>query len=59
LPKDFAVPHALSQWRADTYTAAVVRNWTSTSRRELEAATGAEVEAEPLALEEIFLELHR
>jgi ABC-2 type transport system ATP-binding protein len=59
LPKDFAVPRALSQWRTDTYSAAVVRDWTPASRRELEAATGAEIEAEPLALEEIFLELHR
>jgi len=37
----------------------VVRDWTDAAHRDLERRIEGEVEAEPLGLEEIFLELHR
>jgi ABC-2 type transport system ATP-binding protein len=52
------IPGALSVRRDDGFATAVVRDWTSQSLPSL-AAGAIDVDIESLALEEIFLELHR
>jgi ABC-2 type transport system ATP-binding protein len=59
LPQWLAIPNALSVRRESTNAVAVVREWTEQHRRRLEDEVGGTVEVESLALEEIFLELHR
>ena len=54
-----AVPGALSVRREGTFATAVVRDWTPERQRALKASGALSVEVEALALEEIFLELHR
>jgi ABC-2 type transport system ATP-binding protein len=54
-----AIPNALSVEYEDTYATAIVHDWTEVLRGEITELTGAELEPEPLTLEDIFLELHR
>jgi ABC-2 type transport system ATP-binding protein len=53
------VPGALSVRRDGSFTTAVVRDWTPGSLESLTAGRAIDVQVESLALEEIFLELHR
>jgi ABC-2 type transport system ATP-binding protein len=59
LPTELAIPNALSVRRSGSYATAVVRDWTDSMQHDVAQHIGAHVEVEPLALEEIFLELHR
>jgi ABC-2 type transport system ATP-binding protein len=59
LPTSLSIPNALSVRREASHAVAVVRGWTEQYREQLETEARARVEVEPLALEEIFLELHR
>ena len=59
LPDSLAIPNVLRLARNGTTATAVVQDWRPELREELAQRLGAEVEVEPLALEEIFLELHR
>lgn len=53
------LPRTLNTRRQDQYLTAVVRDWSPAAHETLAANAGVEVQVEPLALEEIFLELHR
>ncbi|HET7812041.1 MAG TPA: ABC transporter ATP-binding protein [Steroidobacteraceae bacterium] len=53
------VPGAISVRRDAGFATAVVRDWRTELQQSLEAAHAVKVEVESLALEEIFLELHR
>jgi ABC-2 type transport system ATP-binding protein len=59
LPDAFAVPNALSLERNGTTATAVVRDWSDELHRDVRTRLDAQLEVESLALEEIFLELHR
>jgi ABC-2 type transport system ATP-binding protein len=59
LPDTLEIPNALSVQRNGASATAVVRDWTDEMHRDLGARLGAELEVEGLALEDIFLELHR
>jgi ABC-2 type transport system ATP-binding protein len=59
LPDALAIPNALSLERNGTSATAVVRDWTDELERDVRAKLDAQVEIESLALEDIFLELHR
>jgi ABC-2 type transport system ATP-binding protein len=59
LPDSFEVPNALSVQRNGTTATAIVRNLDSRQRDALAQRLGAEIEVELLALEDIFLEVHR
>ena len=59
LPPALAIPNALSLRREQGYATAVVSDWSDDARRRLTERGDLEVRIEPLALEEIFLELHR
>jgi ABC-2 type transport system ATP-binding protein len=59
LPGSLPIPNVLSVRREASHAVAVVRGWTEQNRRQLETQAGVTVEVESLALEEIFLELHR
>jgi len=59
LPQPLNVPGMLSARAEATFATVVVRDWTDAAHRDLERRIEGEVEAEPLGLEEIFLELHR
>jgi ABC-2 type transport system ATP-binding protein len=59
LPASLAIPNAFSMELADRTATAVVRDWKDSSHTALERQLEAAVEVERLALEEIFLELHR
>jgi ABC-2 type transport system ATP-binding protein len=59
LPDALAIPNALSLERNGTSATAVVRDWTDELERDVRAQFDAELEVESLALEDIFLELHR
>jgi len=59
LPTVLTIPGALFVRRATNTATAVVRDWTQQAQRSLEQHIAGEVEVEALALEEIFLELHR
>lgn len=59
LPTPLPIPNALSVRREATRAVAVVRGWSEQYHRRLEAEAHATVAVESLALEEIFLELHR
>ncbi len=58
LPAALAIPNALSVQRSGTTATAVVQGWRA-ELRESFVPFGAELEVEPLTLEDIFLELHR
>jgi hypothetical protein len=53
------VPGALASRRTPDELIAIVGGWTPDSRDALQRQLSAEVESEPLNLEEIFVELHR
>ena len=55
----WTIPNALAVDYEESFATAIVRDWTEELRREIAELTGAEVEPEPLTLEDIFLELHR
>ena len=59
LPSSFAIANAFSIQIAERSATAVVKGWTHDAQHALARATGAEIEVEALALEDIFLELHR
>jgi ABC-2 type transport system ATP-binding protein len=61
LPQTLAIPGMLSLRRLESGTSAVavVRDWTDAAQRQLEQRLNGLVQVESLALEEIFLELHR
>ena len=59
LPETLSIPGALSVRRESPFPTAIVRDWTESAQRELEQQIAGTVEVEPLALEEIFVELHR
>jgi ABC-2 type transport system ATP-binding protein len=61
LPASLAIPNALRLQRSGTTAMAVVQGWRQDVHADLVANLGAEVEVEveQLALEDIFLELHR
>lgn len=59
LPEGFVLPNAYSLDIDETYATGVVRSWSQESQTEFLAAVDAEVEIQPLTLEEIFLEMHR
>jgi ABC-2 type transport system ATP-binding protein len=59
LPKDLQIPNAYSFVLDGSYAVAVVRDWTPAHHARLVERVAAEVETQPLTLEEIFLEMHR
>jgi len=59
LPASFAIPNALNLRRNGTAATAVVQGWSADMHDRLQQELGAEIEVEHLALEDIFLELHR
>ena len=59
LPPSLTIPNAFSVELVDRSATAIVRDWTAESQAALEQQIDAAVEVERLALEEIFLELHR
>lgn len=58
-PRPLTIPNALSVRNQANETVAVVRGWDDEHRRRLEEEAPVTVEVESLALEEIFLEMHR
>jgi ABC-2 type transport system ATP-binding protein len=59
LPASLPIRGALSVRREGAFATAVVRDWTEAAQSELEQQIACQVTVESLALEEIFLELHR
>lgn len=59
IPETFRIPQALSFERQGCYATAVVNGWSEQAAAQLARESGAQLDAEPLGLEEIFLELHR
>ncbi|HEX5045718.1 MAG TPA: AAA family ATPase, partial [Gammaproteobacteria bacterium] len=59
LPEAFAIPNALSLERNGTTATAVVRDWSDELHCDVRSRLDAQLEVESLALEDIFLELHR
>jgi len=59
LPDALAVPNALSLQRNGSTATAVVRDWSGELHGAVAQRLGADIEVEPLTLEDIFLELHR
>jgi ABC-2 type transport system ATP-binding protein len=59
LPPSFSIPNALRFERQDTSATAVVYDWSEAIQERIIRETGAELDEEPMALEDIFLELHR
>jgi ABC-2 type transport system ATP-binding protein len=55
----FKIPGLLNIRRDGAFATAVVRDWTVEAQGALEKDAAAQVEVETLALEEIFVELHR
>ena len=55
----FAIADAITQHTQDGYFTAIVGEWNDARHRDLTEQSKATVEVERLALEEIFLELHR
>jgi ABC-2 type transport system ATP-binding protein len=54
-----SIPNALSIEHGDGYATAVVHGWTPELEEQIAALTGATLEVEGLALEDIFLAMHR
>ena len=59
IPQNVAIPNALSVQVMDRYALAIVQDWNEDVRQQVSSATEAQLELEPMGLEEIFLELHR
>ncbi len=59
LPTTLALPSALSQQVAGTRATAVVMNWSEAQLARLRQELDADIEVEPLGLEDIFVEFHR
>src|SRR6186713_247085 len=59
LPDSLQIPGALSVRREGQFATAVVRDWSHATQADLVRQIAGQVTVEPLALEEIFLELHR
>ena len=59
LPENLKVPNALSLRAEGGCAVAIVRDWSDETARAVTQLTGATCEIETLALEEIFVELHR
>jgi ABC-2 type transport system ATP-binding protein len=59
LPDSLAVPNALSSQRNGSTATVVVRDWSVELHGDVAKRLGADIEVEPLTLEDIFLELHR
>lgn len=59
LPQTLTLPNALSLERNGVFATAVVRDWTDELHQEVGEKLDAQLEIENLALEDIFLELHR
>jgi ABC-2 type transport system ATP-binding protein len=59
LPAALEIPNALSVRRERRHAVAVVRDWMPEFQEKLASDSGSSVEIEALALEDIFLELHR
>ena len=59
LPETLSIPGALSVRRESAFPSAIVRDWTQAAQRDVERQISGTVEVEALALEEIFVELHR
>ena len=57
--RSWAIPNALSVEYAESYATAIVHDWNADLHAEIAQLTGAELEPEPLTLEDIFLEMHR
>lgn len=56
---NLAIPHALVQRVSGQQATVTVTHWMPDAARELASRLDAEIEAEPLGLEDIFVELHR
>lgn len=59
LPKNLAIANALTLRVKDGYATAAVTHWGAQARDEIASRLQADVEVEPLGLEEIFIELHQ
>jgi ABC-2 type transport system ATP-binding protein len=59
LPESLSIPNLLSLKRNGTTATAIVKDWRPDSEATLSAELDAVLEVEHLALEDIFLELHR
>jgi ABC-2 type transport system ATP-binding protein len=59
LPKDLDLPNAYSFAVDGSYASGVARSWSHEVQAEFTSKAEAEVEIQPLTLEEIFLEMHR
>jgi ABC-2 type transport system ATP-binding protein len=59
LPEQVVFPGLLSWRRLDAGALAIVRDWTDQAQQSLQQQLDCTIRAEPLGLEEIFLELHR
>jgi ABC-2 type transport system ATP-binding protein len=59
LPRTFVLPNALSTAHGPAGVTAIVADFDAADCAQIARAAGAEIEVETLALEEIFLELHR
>jgi ABC-2 type transport system ATP-binding protein len=59
LPKDLDLPNAYSFSVDGSYASGVARSWSQEVQVEFIRKAEAEVEIQPLTLEEIFLEMHR
>ena len=57
--RSWVIPNALSVEYAEHYATAIVHDWSADLHDEIAELTGAQLEPEPLTLEDIFLELHR
>ena len=55
----FKIPGLLNLRRDGAFATAMVRDWTAEAQESLEKTAAVQVDVETLALEEIFLELHR
>ena len=59
LPDELQIPGLLSWRRIEGGALAIVRDWTGPAQAALQQRLDCSIQAEPLGLEEIFLELHR
>ena len=59
LPQDLAIANALTLHVQGSYATAAVTQWEAASRDGIASRLHADVEVEPLGLEEIFIELHQ
>jgi ABC-2 type transport system ATP-binding protein len=59
LPEGLEIPNAYSSEVSNNYAVGVTRDWTSAEHAQLARSVDAEIEVQHMALEEIFLEMHR